>query len=327
MRIVFYLLLMLAVGRCTKNNNFETKTVGVGGYVELTCPRKSSESLFWIRIDSGDFPEVLGKTFSPKSNDRITATEERELFVLHIQEAKLSDAAVYYCIQISQQFLRFLTQTDLRVKEPESTAVSPTDPVRPGGSVTLQCSILSDSGNKTRPEEQHLCCFKAFNQSLNNTRGNVVEVHEKEPGGPSKKKCVYSLYKTCDCDVATCEDIISGNRSELNTTDFMLNQQKNNTIISLLGAALAICVIVNASLIYAIKKLKGKSCGVCNTAVTLHTNETTAGKNQRGQQTDDDSLIYSAPTFIRRISSKGTGGAKAMKEECIYTDARALGLA
>ncbi|XP_033997063.1 uncharacterized protein LOC117491268 isoform X2 [Trematomus bernacchii] len=282
MRIVFYLLLMLTVGRCTKKKNFETKTVGVGVSVELTCPRKSSGSLFWIKIDSRDFPEVLRKTFSLKSNDRITAREERELFVLHIKEAKLSDAAVYYCIQISQQNFEFLTQTDLRVKEPESTAVSPTDPVRPGDSVTLQCSILSNSGNKTRPEEQHLCCFKAFNQSLNNTRGNVVEVHEKESGGPSKKKCVYSLYKTCDCDVATCEDIISGNRSELNTTDFMLNQQqKNNTIISLLGAALAICVIVNAFLIYAIKKLKGKSCGVCNTAVTLHTNETTAGQNQR----------------------------------------------
>ncbi|XP_033995692.1 uncharacterized protein LOC117490184, partial [Trematomus bernacchii] len=246
MRIVFYLLLMLGVGRCTKKPNFETKTVGVGVSVELTCPRKSSGSLFWIRIDSGDFPEVLRKTFSLKSNDRITATEERELFVLHIKEAKLSDAAVYYCIQISQQNIRFLTQTDLRVKEPEITAVSPTDPVRPGDSVTLQCSILSDFENKTRPEEQHLCCFKAFNQSFNNTRGNGVEVHEKEPGGPSKKKCVYSFYKTCDCDVATCEDIISGNGSELNTTDFMLNQQQNNTIISLLGAALAICVIVIA---------------------------------------------------------------------------------
>lgn len=48
------------------------------------------------------------------------------------------------------------------------------------------------------------------------------------------------------------------------SSDLMLNQQKKNTIISLLGAALAICVIVNAFLIYAIKTLKGKSCGVCN---------------------------------------------------------------
>ncbi|KAF3838700.1 hypothetical protein F7725_010468 [Dissostichus mawsoni] len=47
--------------RMQKNNNFETKTVGVGVSVELTCPRKSSGSLFWIRIDSGDFPEVLRK--------------------------------------------------------------------------------------------------------------------------------------------------------------------------------------------------------------------------------------------------------------------------
>ncbi|KAI9526206.1 hypothetical protein NQZ68_042215 [Dissostichus eleginoides] len=165
---------MLAVGRkMQKKTNFETKTVGVGVSVELTCPRKSSGSLFWIRIDSGDFPGVLRKTCSLKSNDRITATEERELFVLHIKEAKLSDAAVYYCIQISHQNLIFLTQTDLRVEEPEITAVSPKDPVRPGDSVTLQCSILSDSENKKQPEEQNLCCFKVASHqsrtSLNNT--------------------------------------------------------------------------------------------------------------------------------------------------------------
>ncbi|KAK5931470.1 hypothetical protein CesoFtcFv8_000233 [Champsocephalus esox] len=39
-----------------------------------------------------------------------------------------------------------------------------------------------------------------------------------------------------------------------------------------------------------LQTLRGKSCGVCNPAVTLHTNERTAGKNQRGQETDDDAL-------------------------------------
>ncbi|KAI9541486.1 hypothetical protein NQZ68_028986, partial [Dissostichus eleginoides] len=144
-------------------------------------------SLFWIRIVSGDFPEVLRKTFSLKSNDRITATEERELFVLHIKEAKLSDAAVYYCIQISQQNLRFLTQTDLRVEEPEITAVSPTDPVHPGDSVTLQCSILSDSENKTRLEEHNLCCFKAFNQVLIILEETVLKSMKRNQVDPQKR--------------------------------------------------------------------------------------------------------------------------------------------
>ncbi|KAF3838699.1 hypothetical protein F7725_010467 [Dissostichus mawsoni] len=110
-----------------------------------------------------------------------------------------------------------MTQTDLRVEEPEITAVSPKDPVRPGDSVTLQCSILSDSENKKRPEEQNLCCFKVASHQRNG-----VEVHEQNPGGPSTKKCVNSFYKTCDCDVATCEGIISGNGSELTTTDTFL---------------------------------------------------------------------------------------------------------
>ncbi|KAF3838702.1 hypothetical protein F7725_010470 [Dissostichus mawsoni] len=101
-----------------------------------------------------------------------------------------------------------MTQTDLRVE------------VRPGDSVTLQCSILSDSENKKRPEEQNLCCFKVASHQSRTRNG--VEVHEQNPGGPSTKKCVNSFYKTCDCDVATCEGIISGNGSELTTTDTFL---------------------------------------------------------------------------------------------------------
>ncbi|XP_063732965.1 uncharacterized protein LOC134860050 [Eleginops maclovinus] len=334
MRNVFYLLLMLAVGRCTNNPNVETKTVRVGNNVKLVCPRKSSGSLFWISLVSGDFPKVLGKTFSLNSNERIIAREEYQIFVLNINIVRPSDAAVYYCMQISQRNLTFLKKIDLRIKEPESTTVPPTDPVRPADSVTLQCSILSDSENKTRPEEQNLCCFKAGShqngKSFYNIRGNGVEVHEKKPGGPSNKKCVYTLYNTCYCDVSTCEEIISGNRSKLNPTAVnMLNLQKDRTIISLLGAALAISLIVIAFHIYAIKKLQGKSCGVCNTAVTLHTDETTAGTNQQSQQREEDSLIYTAPTFIRRKSSKGTRDANAEEVEstCVYTNVRALELA
>lgn len=44
----------------------------------------------------------------------------------------------------------------------------------------------------------------------------------------------------------------------------MRDLQKDNTIVILLCAALAICVIVIAFLSYTIKKLKRNSCGCCN---------------------------------------------------------------
>ncbi|XP_039669688.1 uncharacterized protein LOC120566986 [Perca fluviatilis] len=341
MMIVVYLLLMLRVGRCTDDQIFETRTVGVGGDVRLTCPRKSTGSLFWIRLVSGEFPKVLGKTFSFESDPRITATEEPGTFVLHIAKARLSDTAVYYCMRIHQHNFTFLKGADLRVEgpEPDPTAVPPSDPVGPGDSVTLQCSVLSDSENKTCPEEQSVFCFRAGSHhcgpGFNYTQGNSVEEHEKNPEGLSTKKCIYSFFKnvsssdgeTYHCAVVTCGEIFSGNGSKLETEAVnMQDSQKDHTVICLLGAALAISLIVIAFLIYSIKKLKKKSCGCCNTAVGLQTNAATASGHQQSQQTDED-LVYSAPIFTSRKASKGgTRDAKTEEEESVYSDVRALGL-
>ncbi|XP_035857096.1 signal-regulatory protein beta-2-like isoform X3 [Sander lucioperca] len=294
MMIVVYLLLMLRVGRCTDDQIFENRTVGVGGDVRLTCTRESTGSLFWIRLVSGEFPKVLGKTFSFESDPRITATEEPRTFVLHIAKARLSDTAVYYCMKIHRQNFTFLKGADLRVEgpEPDPTAVPPSDPVGPGDSVTLQCSVLSDSENKTCPEEQSVFCFRAGSHQcgpgFNYTQGNSVEEHEKNPEGLSTKKCIYSLFKnvsssdggTYYCAVVTCGEIFSGNGSKLET----------------------------------------------EAAVALQTNAATASGHQQSQQTDED-LVYSAPIFTSRKASKGgTRDAKTEEEESIYSDVRAQGL-
>ncbi|XP_037636169.1 signal-regulatory protein beta-2-like isoform X2 [Sebastes umbrosus] len=336
--ILFYFLLMLRVVRCSEVQIVQKETVGVGDNVMLTCTRRFSGSLFWIRIVSGDFPKILGKTYGFESDPRITATEEPGTFVLHIKYARLSDTAVYYCVKTYQQHITFLKGTDLRVEEPDPdiTAAPPSDPVRPGASVTPQCSVLSDSENKTCPGEHSVCCFRAgshqYRPSCNYTQGNGVGEHEKNSEGLSTKKCVYSFFKnvsssdagTYYCAVATCEEIFNGNSSKLEAE--VWDSQKHNTILVLLCAALAISLIVIAFLIYSIKKLKKKSCNVYNAAV-VQINAATASGLQQSQQTDEDSLVYSAPTFTGRKTSKGgIKGAKAEEEESIYTDVRTLGL-
>ncbi|XP_078025598.1 uncharacterized protein LOC144463831 [Epinephelus lanceolatus] len=330
MKTVLYLLLMLRVGRCTVEQIFETKTVGVGADVTLTCPRKSSGSIFWMRLVSGDIPKVLGKTFSFERDPRITATEKPGKFVLHIKNTRQSDTAVYLCVKIHQQTFTLLKGADLKVGAPEPaiTAAPPSDPVCPGDSVT-QCSALSDSENKTC-----VCCLRAgllqCLPSLNCSQENSAEEHEKNLEG-----CLYRFLKnvsssdagTYNCAVATCEERLSGNRSELNTEDTMWDSQRNQIVVSLLCAALAISLIVIAFLIYSVKKLKKESCGCCNASVALQTNAAAASGDQQIQQTDEDSLVYSAPIFTRRQASKeGTRDGKPEEEESIYTDVRALEL-
>ncbi|XP_042372619.1 uncharacterized protein LOC121966608, partial [Plectropomus leopardus] len=228
MIVLFYLLLMLRVGRCAEDQIFETKTVGVGADVRLTCSRKLSGRIFWIRLVSGGFPKILGKTYSIDSDSRITATEEPGIFALHIKDVKLSDTAVYLCMKIHKQNFTFLKGTDLRVEEPEPevTAVPPSDPACPEDSVTLQCSVLSDSENKTRPGEHNVHCFRAGSHqchpSFDCTQENSVEEHKKNP-----EACFYSFFKNVSasdtgtryCAVATCEEISSGNKSELDTEE------------------------------------------------------------------------------------------------------------
>lgn len=102
---------------CTQEQFFEKKTVDVGDDVKLTCERKATGTLFWIRLVPGNFPEILAKTNSFETvHTHITATKEPGTFVLHIRNVKLSDTAFYICIKTQQQSVLFLKGTDLRVE-------------------------------------------------------------------------------------------------------------------------------------------------------------------------------------------------------------------
>ncbi|XP_041800497.1 uncharacterized protein LOC121611854 isoform X2 [Chelmon rostratus] len=193
------------------------------------------------------------------------------------------------------------------------------------------------------------------------TPGNSVEEHETNPEGLPEKKCTFSFFKNGSSSDAgtyyfagtTCEEIFCGNRSK---PDNGVNMW-DTPLLSVLCAALAISLIVIAYLVYSIKKLKTKSCDCCYAAVALATDAATVDHQSqqviyiqkrcsRGSyqlvflsncvnvvicrlitflcifpQTDEDSLVYSAPTFSGRKAK--TRDAKLEKEESIYADVRA----
>ncbi|KAL7394656.1 hypothetical protein ABVT39_001381 [Epinephelus coioides] len=335
MVIIFYLLLVLNIGRCTVNQIFETKTVGVGANVTLTCPRKSSGSIFWIRLVSGDIPKVLAKTYSLESDPRITATEEPGEFVLHIEKGRRSDTAVYLCVKIHQQNLTFLKGADVRVEgpEPDITAVTqdPSDPVRPGDSVTLQCSVLSDSEKKSCPGDHSVFWFRAasdeFHPSAIYTHRNRAEC-EKSPEAHSPQKCIYSFSKnvsssdagTYYCAVATCGEILFGNGAKLDIEGTSTCSQNAVAVIFLLLAVLAISLIVVAVLICAIKK-KENDC--YNAAVAVQRDS----GGRKSQQRDEDTQVYSAVVFtVMKTGSGAIKDSRAAETQRIYAAVKAFGL-
>ncbi|XP_036932373.1 signal-regulatory protein beta-2-like isoform X1 [Acanthopagrus latus] len=342
MLIVFYSLLMLRVGRCTDDLNFEMKTVDVGDDVTLTCARQKSwlsTKLFWIRLVSGNMPELLGGTHSfdfygVDKTPRITAKQGNGTFLLHISEAQLSDTGLYYCLKQKQLNMTFLEGTFLRIQgpEPDVTAViqlPPSDPVRPGDSVSLQCSVLSDSQNKPCPGDHSVFWFRAGSDesdpSFIYSHGNSGAECETSLEARSPQKCVYSFSKnvsssdagTYYCAVATCGEILFGNGTKLDIEALnMWNLQSATILVFLLCAALVISLIVISYLSYTMKK---KSCGCCNDAVM----ETNASDGQQSQQRDEESLTYSAATFTKRKPRKADRKTvKPAEAKMTYSDIR-----
>ncbi|XP_070818296.1 uncharacterized protein [Chaetodon trifascialis] len=231
-------------------------------------------------------------------------------------------------------FLSFTPTRSLAGPEPDITTVPPSDPVTPGDSVAPQCPALSDSKNETRPGVHTVCCFTSGSHqshtSFTYVQGNSVEDNETNPEGLSAKKCTFSFFRnvsssdagTYFCAEATCGEISCGNTSKTNINP---RDPQGNKIVTVLCIALAISLIVIAFLLYSIKKLKKKSCGCCSAAVALETNAATV--DRQSQKTDEESLVYSTPTFSSRKSGKAeTRDAKPEEEESIYTEVKALAL-
>ncbi|XP_028445748.1 uncharacterized protein LOC114563138 isoform X1 [Perca flavescens] len=348
--LILFCVAFFTLGRCTDDQSFVTKTVCVGEDVTLICSRQSGLSgyLFWIRVVAGNFPEMLGATYTfdnayVNKTPRITAKQEPGTFVLHITKTELSDTAFYYCEQVVELQTTFLNKTSLKVKapEPDITAVIqdlPSDPVRPGDSVTLLCSVLLDSENKTCPGEHSVFWFRAgsseFHPSLIYTHKNRGDECEKSPEAYSPQKCVYNFSKivsssdagTYYCAVATCVEILLGNGTKLDIEAANMSSadcQRANIIMFLLCAALATSLTVVALLVYTIKKKKLNCCNAA--AVVLQTNATSTG-DQQSQLTDEDSLVYSVPNFTRGQAVRSVRrDATTVEGESIYTDVRVLG--
>ncbi|XP_029021155.2 uncharacterized protein LOC114864459 isoform X2 [Betta splendens] len=314
--IIFYLLLMMTLTRCTEQF-YKTKTIRAGDDVNLTCSREGMGSLYWIRLVSNKVPEILARSSSLENiYSHITASKETGTFVLQISKAKLSDASIYICFKTYQQSLQFLTEIDLRVEEPDNTAVAP---VPPRDSVIL-CSV-PDSENKTCPGGNSLCCFRPqLRQCFNCTEGNTHD-YDKDLDGA----CVVGFFKNVSssdvgsyyCAVATCEETDSEKGSELNNEVNIQSPQNDTTIISVLSAALAVSLLVVVFLLYSVKKLQNKACDCCKASFVLQP----ASDNQEDHQTDEDSLVYSVANFTNRNSERRE--AKPSEEESIYTDVRA----
>ncbi|XP_047441568.1 signal-regulatory protein beta-2-like [Mugil cephalus] len=214
------------------------KTVHLGEPATFTCVIPSIDisdrKIHWYKQSVGDSLNIIVTLFESAteyapnvSKSRFDLRTDNSFSNLTIMSTVEEDEGMYHC-GVTQWIKTKWSGTYLLVEgNTERTVVQTvSDPVRPGDSVTLQCSVLSDSENKMCPGNLSVLWFRAGSQTHPNiiyTDGDISNKCEKR--SETQKRCVYSFSKdvsssdagTYYCAVATCREILFGNGTKLET--------------------------------------------------------------------------------------------------------------
>uniref|UniRef100_A0A3P9CN06 Ig-like domain-containing protein n=1 Tax=Maylandia zebra TaxID=106582 RepID=A0A3P9CN06_9CICH len=194
----------------------------------------SSKGVHWYKQSVGDTLKLivsLLKTETPQYGQetfksRFQANYDKKFSNLTILKAVQDDEGIYHCGMIEWINPEW-TGTYLLVKASDYTVVQwPTvlNPLHSGNSMTLQCSVYSDS-DQMCPRDYNVFWFRAgsdpLHPSIIYTDGNRHS--ESERISDSEERCVYRFSKnvsssdagTYYCAVATCGEILFGNGTKL----------------------------------------------------------------------------------------------------------------
>ncbi|XP_018598088.2 uncharacterized protein LOC108928584 [Scleropages formosus] len=231
--------------------------VEIGASATLQCFISEDETdyIYWFKQSVGQKPHLVAASHKYSSeamfynnfnSTRMKVLADVEINHLIISETKPMDSAMYYCGVLKNYDMIFGEGTFLIVRGKNAffqNYVSVvqhlvSDPVYPGDSVTLQCTVDSE----TCAGEHSVYWFRhGSGESLPGliyTHGNRSDECEKSPeAGSPTHSCVYSLPKrnlSCSdagiyyCAVVTCGDILFGNGTELDIKGAHVAQKAPN---------------------------------------------------------------------------------------------------
>ncbi|XP_053487842.1 uncharacterized protein LOC128611972 [Ictalurus furcatus] len=308
-------------------------TAHVGENVTLHCFRLGEEnthSIVWYKQKVGHEPHVMvsvqhepsyEKEFNPPKFSIEKEIKEKG-FHLKIANVEPSDEAVYYC-GYRKFFIRFGKGTFLAVKGDGDVKVSVfqsgvSDLVPAGASVTLQCSVLSES----RSAELQVLWFVAAPPQ---SHPQIIYTHHNRShqceSGSSTHTCVYNFSKnilslsdtgTYYCAVAVCGKIIFGNGTRVQL------ERSVDPVVIYLAVALGVCVVVIFALIFVItcgrRHFEQRRVRCIQGSVTEKT---------LNQDCDNVELNYAALHFNERRAKSGRV-KKQQPQDIIYSDVQGL---
>ncbi|XP_041800318.1 uncharacterized protein LOC121611714 isoform X2 [Chelmon rostratus] len=238
----------------------------LGDNSTLTCPVPDDDAgfFYWYKLKFGYMVQtVAGGALSKISlkgqfnNARFTLTKMNDVYVLNIQNVSKGDEATYFCQGGTAYVLEFMNGTVLAVNDHKNQQKSvyvkqspETESVQPGGSMTLQCSVLSrDKENRVQCPGEHSVYW--FRSASGESQPSIIYTHSSDE--EEERSCVYSLSQTVRdssdtgtyyCAVVTCGRILFGEGTKVDT------RQEWDPAIIIFGILLSLCMIVIAILIF-----------------------------------------------------------------------------
>ncbi|XP_078025599.1 uncharacterized protein LOC117260864 [Epinephelus lanceolatus] len=245
-------------------------TVQLGEPVTLTCVLTNDEStdeVSWYKQSAGETLKLIVRlrkrvnpVYRPEfSALRLNVNLHKKISSLTILRTIQEDEGMYHCTVMERAEITW-TGTYLSLKgntqRTSNYAVvqwpTVSDPVRPGASMSLQCSVLSDSKNKMCPGDHSVFWFRAGSDKSHPdiiyTDENRRDEYERRSGSP--KSCVYHFSKnisssdagTYYCAVATCGQILfgDGTKVEIGMTD------ETPHLVFIAVAMLTVCLLISA---------------------------------------------------------------------------------
>uniref|UniRef100_A0A3B4G041 Ig-like domain-containing protein n=1 Tax=Pundamilia nyererei TaxID=303518 RepID=A0A3B4G041_9CICH len=264
----FRLMILLSMFCFHSDSLVPVKTAHLGEAAALTCARTTKEissRVQWYKQSVGDALKLVvtfyGTTqpvYTPEfPESRFEARIDKHFGNLTIVKTVQEDEA---CFEECLCVLYYTGNTQRSSNYIVVQKQMESNPVYSGDTATLECSVFSDSENKTCPGDHNVFWFRA------GSHPNIIYTdgkrhNEYENRSNPQKRCVYRFSKSVSssdagtyyCAVAACGEIISGNGTTLNIQVFIQ--------MTILIACLAVSVIGNVFFICnrrICKKCKGK---------------------------------------------------------------------
>nr|AGW83413.1 novel immune-type receptor 1 [Miichthys miiuy] len=319
--------------------------VQLGEPATFTCvlTDELNRKIYWYRQSAGGNLKLivsLSKDTNPAygpdfSDSKLEAKFNKNINSLTILKTKQEDEGMYHCAAVewteitwsaTYLLLKGNTQRTSNYAVVQWPTVS--DPVRPGDSVTLQCSVLSDSENKTCSGDHSVFWFRAGSDK---SHPDIIyaDGNRHDECDKSQKRCVYHFSKnvsssddgTYYCAVATCGEILFGNGTKLN-----IQERKTSSelialviaivclIISVIGNIVFICFICYRTPRAGCEQFKG----IENVSSQSRHNNSTPPVNDNTEGGDD--VNYAALHLSGRKATRGR--KKRETEESVYSQVK-----